>query len=66
MDIQFLPPTSNMCERIFSKAGCASTDRKCGIQPPTIEQKIFLHANTKTQSYGSLEVIRAVVSCTER
>ncbi len=45
MDVKFLVPTSNMCERIFSIAGHAISDRRERILPANFEMYIFLHFN---------------------
>ncbi len=45
IDSRFLFPTSNICERLFSKAGYALSDRRRRIAPMNFEQQIFLHAN---------------------
>lgn len=31
IDLRFLVPTSNKCERTFSKAGCALSDRRTSL-----------------------------------
>ena len=45
LDLSFLTPTSNMCERLFSKAGHALSDRRRGLSPASFESQIFLHVN---------------------
>lgn len=45
MDSRFLLPTSNICERLFSKAGHVLTDRRKGLSPVNLESQIFLHLN---------------------
>lgn len=46
LDTRFLSPTSNICERLFSKAGYALSDRRKKISPVSFEQQLFLHANS--------------------
>lgn len=46
MDTHFLLPTSNICERLFSKAGHALSDRRGRIMPSNFEEQIFLHVNS--------------------
>jgi len=45
LDLRFIVLTSNMCERLFSKAGCALSDRRKSLAPVNFEQQIYLHAN---------------------
>lgn len=45
IDIRFLLPTSNLCERLFSKAGYAFNERRRGILPSNFESQIFLNLN---------------------
>ena len=47
MDLRFIQPTSNMCERLFSVAGFALNDRRKCILPMNFERQIFLHANSE-------------------
>eukprot|EP00171_Calliarthron_tuberculosum_P008686 IDg8686t1 len=44
-DSRFLVPTSNICERVFSKAGYALTDRRKCISHAYLEAMLFLHFN---------------------
>jgi hypothetical protein len=45
MNLEFLVPTSNICERLFSKAGFGFHDRRMAILPMNAEIQIFLHLN---------------------
>ncbi len=46
MDLRFVTPTSNMCERLFSISGYALDNRRRGIIPANFEKQMFLHANS--------------------
>ena len=39
--LHFILPTSNICERLFTKAGYALSDRRKGISPSRFESQIF-------------------------
>lgn len=45
VDTSFVLPTSNMVERLFSKAGFAFSDRRQGMTPVHFEALMFLHVN---------------------
>lgn len=45
VDTRFLLPTSNMCERFFSIAGYALTNRRKGLLPSNFEAQLFLCVN---------------------
>ncbi|KAH9088578.1 hypothetical protein Ae201684P_017187 [Aphanomyces euteiches] len=45
MDCRFIRPTSNICERLFSMAKLALTDRRRAMHPQTFEQQVFLKVN---------------------
>ena len=45
LNLNFLRPTSNMCERLFSKAGYVMNDRRQSTLPSNFESQIFLHIN---------------------
>ena len=47
VDTRFLLPTSNLCERLFSKAGYALTCRRKKLSPACFEQQMLLHANAR-------------------
>lgn len=45
LSLDFILPTSNICERLFSKAGYAIGDRRKALIPQNFESQIFLHSN---------------------
>eukprot|EP00171_Calliarthron_tuberculosum_P003101 IDg3101t1 len=45
IDTRFLVPTSNICERLFSRVGYALSQRRRGICPANLESQMFLHLN---------------------
>ena len=45
MDLRFIVPTSNICERLFSKAGYGLDSRRQNTLPSNFELQMFLHAN---------------------
>jgi len=45
MDLRFIIPTSNICERFLSVAGNALTDRRQSMLPVNFENQMFLHSN---------------------
>lgn len=45
MDTRFIQPTSNICERLFSKVGFTLSDRRKRLHPANLEAQIFLHLN---------------------
>jgi hypothetical protein len=59
IDLRFLLPTSNLCERLFSKAGYGLSDRRRGISPANFESQLFLNANS---SYWDISDISKVVN----
>lgn len=59
IDLSFIVPTSNICERLFSIAGFALTDRRQSISPARFEGQIFLHVNSSLWSVTDVhEIIR--------
>ena len=46
IDLRFLLATSNVCERLFSKAGYSLTDRRRAISPVNFEYQLYLHCNS--------------------
>ena len=46
MDLRFIRPTSNMCERLFSVAVYALNDRRKSVLPVNFERQLFLHADS--------------------
>lgn len=57
MDLRFVLPTSNICERMFSKAGYALHYRRKSINPESFEEQMFLHANQKLWNISELNSI---------
>lgn len=45
INLRFLLPTSNICERLFSVAGNALHSRRAGLSPVSFEGQLFLHLN---------------------
>ena len=45
MDLKFIIPTSNICERLFSAAGYGLNDRRQAILPANFEYQMFLDVN---------------------
>lgn len=45
IDICFLPPTFNICEKLYSIAGYALSNRWKGILPANSESRLFLFMN---------------------
>lgn len=43
--LKAISPTSNICERLFSKAGLIFTDLRRSMHPPTLEMVLFLNVN---------------------
>lgn len=58
MNTKFIVPTSNMCERLFSVAGWAMTNRRKSVSPARFEEQLFLNVN---QSMWSISDVHAVV-----
>lgn len=61
-DTSFLIPTSNICERLFSKAGHVLTDRRMAIQPCNLESQLFLHFNRDLWGVADFNVLTALSS----
>ena len=43
--LEAIPPTSNMCKRLFSKAGSIWSDVQKSMKPETLETVLFLRVN---------------------
>lgn len=50
LDLRFTLPTSNVCVRLFSKAGHVLGDRRKRLIPANFEQQMFLNANSDLRS----------------
>ncbi len=46
-----------MCERFFSKAGYALTDKRSSLSPANFEQQLFLYVNSRFWSIREVEAI---------
>ncbi len=57
IDLRFLLPTSNICERLFSKAGQALCKRRKGTSPVGFEQQLFLHVNFEVWDISDVNAI---------
>ena len=62
LDCRFLVPTSNLMERLFSRAGYAYDDLRRKIQPIYLEQQLFLMSNKRL---WDLSLVNEVVNATE-
>lgn len=58
MDLRFLLPTSNMCERLFSIAGHCLTDKRQRVLPANFESQIFLYVN---RNYWGIKEVAQVM-----
>ena len=47
LDLRFIVPTSNLCERFFSVAGYALDDRRKRLLPSNLESQLFLNQNAR-------------------
>ncbi len=56
-DSRFVLPTSNICERIISKAGFVLNYRRKIVLPATFERNIFLHANSSLSNISDVHKI---------
>ncbi len=45
MNVQFVLPTTNICERLFSQAKLPLCDRRQGILPSNFEKQMFIKQN---------------------
>ena len=57
LDLRFLIPTSNICERLFSKAGNNFNERRMLILPINAESQMFLHLNTDLWNIDTVKEI---------
>lgn len=58
-DTRFIVPTSNVCERFFSTAGHALSDRRKSILPSNFEAQLFLNFNW---SLWGIEDVNGVIN----
>jgi hypothetical protein len=62
VDLQFLIPTSNICERLFSKAGFSFNQRRMPVLPINTESQMFLHLNS---SLWDIATVKDILSKTQ-
>ena len=62
MDCRFLVPTSNLMERLFSRAGYAYDDMRWKIQLIYLEEQLFLMSNKRL---WDLSFVNEVLNATE-
>ena len=58
-NVSHIPPTSNACERLFSRARRLSTDYRKSMHPETVEALLFLDLNAK---YWSAQLVNDIVT----
>ena len=58
MDVAFVPPTSNECERFFSAAKLVFTDLRQGMEPATLEMVMLLMMNKSLRAPETVLRIR--------
>jgi hypothetical protein len=59
VDLKFLIPTSNICERLFSKAGFSFNQRRMSVLPINTESQMFLHLNS---SLWDIAIVKEILS----
>lgn len=57
MNTCFITPTSNMVERLFSKAGWTLSDRRTRLTPEHFEQQLFLFSNAHLWGLSDINFI---------
>ena len=57
MDLSFVIPTSNLCERFLSKSGYALSDCQKGILPANFENQLLLHVNFDNWSIDDINAL---------
>lgn len=57
MDLRFIVPTSNMCERLFSQSRRAVTDYRKSMSPVSLEAQMFLYGNSNLWSIHDVNEI---------
>ncbi|KAG2923797.1 hypothetical protein PC114_g4697 [Phytophthora cactorum] len=58
MDVGFVPPTSNECERFFSAAKLVLTDLRKSMEPERVEAVMSLSINRELWDVYAVEIIR--------
>ena len=56
-DLRYILPTSNHCERLFSRAGYCMNSRRQAILPSNIEAQVFLNCNSSFWGIADLNKI---------
>jgi hypothetical protein len=62
VDLRFLIPTSNICERLFSEAGFCFNERRMSVLPINAESQMFLHLNS---SLWDIDIVKDILSETQ-
>ena len=62
LDLRFLIPTSNICERLFSTAGYCLNQRRMAIQPINAEYQMFLYFNINLWDISTIKDILSKTS----
>ncbi len=57
LDLRFILPTSNICERLFFVAGFAMSSRRSSISPANFEKQMLLCANSCLWSIQDVNII---------
>jgi hypothetical protein len=57
MDVRFLIPTSNICERLFSQAGFCLNERRLATLPINAESQMFLRLNMNLWNIDTVDDI---------
>jgi hypothetical protein len=58
MDVGFIPPTSNECERFFSRVKLVYTDLRKSMDRSTLETLMFLNVNREMWDVYAIETVR--------
>ena len=61
IDLSFIVPTSNICERLFSVVGYGLNSRWQSVLPSNFESQLFLHANKQLWGVSEVNKIMNVV-----
>ena len=59
-DINWIPPTSNIVERLFSRAKLNLTDLRSRMEPRTFEALLYLHCNESLWDQSLLSALCAL------
>lgn len=61
VDVGYVPPTSNECKRLFSRAKLIFSDVRKSMDRVTLETLVFLHCNRSLWSVYTVEEVRATI-----